>query len=261
MANWQNKNRQSIRLKEFDYSAPGWYFVTICIKKRAHYFGHTENGKMILSDIGKNAVQCWLDIPKHYPQTALNEFIIMPNHLHGIINIVVGAQYLVPSNSIPNPTQNFVPFNSMSDSTQHLVPSNSIPDPTQHLGVQTTRVQDIEPLHDSGGVKNIESRCDETRENKFQHIIPGSIGAIVRGFKIGVTKWCRNNKHEYFAWQRNFYERIVRNECELNNVRNYIINNPVNWENDIENLQFMKQLLETERDFKAQKHYDQIFLA
>jgi len=250
MTNRQNKNRQSIRLKEFDYSAPGWYFITICIKKRAHYFGHTENGKMILSDIGKNAVQCWLDIPKHYPQTALDEFMIMPNHVHGIINIV-GAQYLVPDS-----TQYLVPFNSMPDSTQHFMPEftnmqigikNAAQD-EMRIGVQSTGVQtgvqDIEPLR-----------------NKFQHIIPGSIGAIVRGFKIGVTKWCRNNKHEYFAWQRNFYERIIRNERELNNVRNYIMNNPVNWENDIENLQFMKQLLETERDFKAQKHYDQIFLA
>jgi len=257
MTTRQNKNRQSIRLKEFDYSAPGWYFVTICIKKRAHYFGHTENGKMILSDIGKNAAQCWLEIPKHYPNTVLNEFTIMPNHLHGIINIVVGAQYLVP-------------FNAMPDSTQHLVP-DPMPDSMgvqsmrvqdgMRIGVQSTRVQDIEPLRDSVGVKNIESQRDEMRENKFQHIIPGSIGAIVRGFKIGVTKWCRNNKHEYFAWQRNFYERIIRDERELNNVRNYIMNNPVNWENDIENLQFMKQLLEAERDFKAQKHYDQIFLA
>ena len=74
------------------------------------------------------------------------------------------------------------------------------------------------------------------RENKFQHIIPKSIGTIIRGFKIGVTKWCRNNNCE-FIWQRSYYEHIIRDENELNRIRKYIIENPLKWELDRNNLE------------------------
>ena len=62
-------------------------------------------------------------------------------------------------------------------------------------------------------------------QNKFQCIIPRSIGSIIRGYKIGVTKWCRNNNHEYIIWQPNYHEHIVRNERELSRIREYIKNN------------------------------------
>ncbi len=73
----------------------------------------------------------------------------------------------------------------------------------------------------SVGVQNF-----EPLQNKYQHIIPGSVGSIIRGFKTGVTKWCRNNTDVRNIWQRNYYEHIVRDERELNKIRRYIINNP-----------------------------------
>jgi len=85
--NQETHHRQSIRLPYFDYSQPGYYFITICTKNRECLLGNIINNKIKLSEIGKIVKQCWLDMPKHYPNVELDEFIVMPNHLHGIIII------------------------------------------------------------------------------------------------------------------------------------------------------------------------------
>jgi len=82
------KTRKHIRLRNFDYSSQAWYFITICTKNRRHTLGAIENGQMHLSPIGKQAYLYWNEIPKHFPHIELGEFIIMPNHIHGIIGIV-----------------------------------------------------------------------------------------------------------------------------------------------------------------------------
>lgn len=185
-------HRHSIRLPEYDYSNFGIYFVTICTYQREHVFGEILNGKMILNNVGKIAEQYWLDIPKHYPKVVLDEFVVMPNHVHGLINIF------------------------------------DVGDDVQTAGAQMAAgAQDLVPL-----------RRTLQLQNKFQKIIPRSLGAIVRGYKIGVTKWCRNNNIIYAVWQRNYHERIVRTDRELNNVRQYILNNPANWQNDRNNIEF-----------------------
>lgn len=162
------RNRKSIRLKNYDYSSSGGYFITICTCNRKHLFGKIIDGKMILNDGGKIAQQYWLEIPKHFPNAGLDEFIIMPNHVHGIIMIHnhVRANYYSPAK-----------FKSPSK----------------------------------------------------------TIGSIIRGFKIAVTKWFRFNSNVYIVWQRNYYEHIIRNENELNKIREYIVNNPLQWQYDREN--------------------------
>ena len=80
-------NRRSIRLKEYDYSQEGYYYVTICTKNMERWFGNVVNGKMKLSDIGEIVKFCWHDLPNHYAFCKLDEFVIMPNHVHGIIVI------------------------------------------------------------------------------------------------------------------------------------------------------------------------------
>src|SRR4030042_2172704 len=78
---------QSARLSGYDYSQNGMYFITICAKDREEFFGKIENGKMILSDIGKIAEKFWQEIPLHFSFVILDEYIVMPNHTHGIIEI------------------------------------------------------------------------------------------------------------------------------------------------------------------------------
>lgn len=185
---FENKHhRRSIRLKDYDYSSAGAYFVTICAHNRDCLFGEIIDGEMVLNDAGKMVERCWLEIPDHYPSVELDEFVIMPNHIHGII---------------------------------------VIPD---FVGVQ-----DFEPLQQT--IKS--DKSDILKKNRFQHIIPRSIGAIIRGFKIGVTKWFRNNTNIVFVFQRNFYEHIIRDESDLNRIREYIVNNPARWQDDEENPSF-----------------------
>jgi REP element-mobilizing transposase RayT len=207
-------HRRSIRLKGYDYSQEGLYFITICLQDRKCLFGEivgVENiqphnfkpenfqtlhfqprdfqprQKMILNDTGKIAVQCWLDIPKHFPNVVLHEYIVMPNHVHGIIELIKSVS--------PN-----------------------------------VGAENILPLH------------HQPRQNEYQKIIPHSIGSIVRGYKTGVTKWFRNNsvgavgvqniEPRQHIWQRNYYEQIIRNQQSYSRITDYIIKNPDNWKKD-----------------------------
>ncbi|MCK5051731.1 MAG: hypothetical protein KAS53_08415 [Candidatus Cloacimonetes bacterium] len=79
------RSRRSIRLPSYDYTANGAYFITICTHKREHSLGELINGEMKLSVIGKMVSEKWFDIPNHHDHVKLGEFIIMPNHIHGII--------------------------------------------------------------------------------------------------------------------------------------------------------------------------------
>ncbi len=80
-------HRKSIRLQGYDYSQAGAYFITICTHNRLSLFGEIINGEMFLNAAGMTAQQCWQAIPAHFPATELGEFVIMPNHVHGIIHI------------------------------------------------------------------------------------------------------------------------------------------------------------------------------
>jgi putative transposase len=92
---FQNKYRiPTTRLQTWDYSNNGAYFITICTQNREHFFGNIKNGIMQLSEIGKLAEQYWLEIPNHFPFVELGNFVVMPNHVHGILII----------NKIDNPT-------------------------------------------------------------------------------------------------------------------------------------------------------------
>jgi len=88
MSLFKNKYRiESIRLPEYDYSTPGYYFITICTKNRENLFGEIIHGKLIKTPSAKIVGRCWFDLPNHFRQCALDEFIIVPNHIHGIIVI------------------------------------------------------------------------------------------------------------------------------------------------------------------------------
>ena len=86
------KNRKTIRLKKYNYSQPGYYFVTICVQNHNCYFGDVINGEMVLNRYGDIAEKFWEEIPKHYKDVSLDLFVTMPNHIHGIVIIApVGA--------------------------------------------------------------------------------------------------------------------------------------------------------------------------
>jgi REP element-mobilizing transposase RayT len=197
-------HRLSLRIKGYDYSKSGMYFVTICAHDMQHLFGEISDDGLILNKAGEHAAQCWKEIPGHFPLVILHDFIIMPNHIHGIIEIIpdkigVGAENIQPLRS---PGDNIQPLRSPGDNIQ----------PLRSPG------DNIQPLR-----HNI---------NEFQNVISGSIGSIIRGFKIGVTKWFRTNSDIKNVWQRNYYEHIIRSKKAYRIISNYIIQNPEKWKTD-----------------------------
>ena len=99
----QRRNRCSIRLKGYDYSRAGAYFVTICTKNRECLFGDVVDGNMRLNPIGRIIHDQWNGIPHRFPDVNLDEFVVMPNHIHGIFAITVGAPLAGAPNNAPTP--------------------------------------------------------------------------------------------------------------------------------------------------------------
>lgn len=99
-------NRKSPRKKGYDYSSPGYYFITICTQYGIHRFGRIENGKMILNDAGKMVLSVWRGLPAQFPMITLDQFQIMPNHIHGIIKINNAVAPAVGTGLVPVPTDN-----------------------------------------------------------------------------------------------------------------------------------------------------------
>ena len=101
MPNIVRRRRKSIRLNRWDYRTPAAYFVTICTHDRVPLFGRVVDGEMVLNAFEEIVQGCWREIPEHFPHVELDAFVVMPNHVHGIISIVddVGATHASP---LPN---------------------------------------------------------------------------------------------------------------------------------------------------------------
>lgn len=200
-------NRKSIRLKDYDYTQPGSYFVNICTANRRCIFGTVKNSEIFLSDIGKIAFNDWLAIPNHYHNVSLDTFQIMPNHTHGIIVI----------NEPPQPLSR--------DTTQ------SCPDVrTQNANSEEVRVAN-EQGHD--GVMSLRN----LKVRKFGQPIRGSLSAIIGAYKAGVTSKVRAARlhNETPLWQGRFYDHIIRDDVDLFMIQQYIRLNLLFWEFDIDN--------------------------
>ena len=204
-------HRHSIRLKGYDYSQEGMYFIKICMHNRLHLFGEIVDHKMILNDAGEIAQNCWLEMPTHYPNVILHEYIIMPNHIHGIIEITkpVGANNHSPNNESTNKNSSKnISFNDDDFQNNSYDRDDFVNRGNYGL---CERANDYSPLPRSSSK---------------------TIGLIVRGFKIGVTKWFHKNTNIVTLWQRNYYEHIIRNEKSYKNISEYIVTNPINWKDD-----------------------------
>ena len=84
------RSRKRLRLSEYDYAQPGAYFLTICVRRRECLLGHVAHDEMHLNEYGKIAIDCWNALPRHYPHVELGDFVIMPNHVHGVVFIRAG---------------------------------------------------------------------------------------------------------------------------------------------------------------------------
>lgn len=197
---YKNKYRiESVRLKNWDYRNNGAYFITINTANRYHFFGEIENNEMQLSKIGKLAATFWEEIPNHFPHIELGNFVVMPNHTHGIL-IVNNVKSLHCNDSNNN---------------EPLMKNN-----------------------ESVTVNNKSLQCnDSTADNEqnqhYSDISPksGSISTIIRSYKSVVSKHA-HLLNSNFNWQSKFHDHIIRNSDSFENIQNYIENNPINWKED-----------------------------
>ncbi len=152
---------ESSRLNGWDYSNPWWYYVTINTKNHHEFFGKVIKEKMELNELGKIVEKCWNEIALHFKNVELDYYVVMPNHIHGILII---------------------------------------------------------------------SKTVETRHASSLHHKNLTLSDIVGSFKSAVTKQIHEIGYPNFSWQSRFYDRIIRSEKELYNIRNYIEQNPLKWE-------------------------------
>ena len=207
-------HRRSVRLQGYDYSQAGLYFITICCHNREYLFGNITNEEMKLNDAGKIADECWIEIPNHFPNAVLHEYVVMPNHVHGVIELVVGNNVGANNHSPENDATTNVGANNHS-------PENNA---TANVGANNHSPE-------NNATTNVGANNHSSLQTPFKSPSK-TIGSIVRGFKIGVTKWCRQHTDTETIWQRNYHEHIIRNEQSYLTISEYIINNPKNWKDD-----------------------------
>lgn len=188
-----NKYRiPSARLQTWDYANDGAYFITICTMDRRHFFGQVKNGEMILTNAGVIADILWHEIKHHNINIELGEFIVMPNHIHGIL--------ILDGNNASHPGSE----------------------------VQTRNALSLAPPHNPHPTADISKSPGQSR---FQNQGKNSISSIVGGYKSAVTKHCNRLGIE-FGWQTRFYDHIISDTRAFENISNYILNNASKWELD-----------------------------
>lgn len=177
------QRRKLLRLPDYDYSSEGGYFITIVTHKRNPIFGTSYEESVLLSDFGQIARDEWFKTSRlrHNIELFNNEFVVMPNHIHGIIWLM-----------------------------------------------------DL-PSSEEQPIVGVERRSTPTR-NDFPIVVPGSIPAIVRAYKSAVTYAINAKRHTpgQDVWQRNYFEHIIRDENDYENIVEYIYQNPKTWERDVE---------------------------
>ncbi len=210
---FKNKYRiPSNRLRGWNYAQNGYYFITIVTHGRKHVFGHVENGKMILNDIGQIVYTEFFKSFEIRNELYLGEFVLMPNHLHAIV--ILDKKYC-----------EFVDEKTHT----HCVELHGHNAETHGHNVETHGRASLQP----------ESK---QKQLQFQRQ-PKSISSFVAGFKSSTIKqiddWIdannlsmlKYNKHNPL-WQANYHDHIIRNEIEYRNISRYIVCNPIKWTND-----------------------------
>ena len=167
--------RRSLRLQGYDYAKAGAYFVTVATENRLCLFGEVAGGKMRLNEAGRLVDDAWQWLERRYPSVILDEYVVMPNHLHGVLAIT-----------------------------------------DEGGGTGDSR---IAPTGDRSGVGR------------------KALGSLIGAFKTVATKRVNVERGApgRRLWQRNFHDRVVRSEEDMDRIRAYVRDNPLRWELDVEN--------------------------
>jgi REP element-mobilizing transposase RayT len=230
-------HRRSIRLPGYDYALPGAYFVTLCAFHKQCIFGRVVEDRMYENDCGKLAREQWLESAQIRQEFALDAFIVMPNHLHGILwilgpkreGLLMGggfAQPIVGADGVRPP-----------DAQTPVGPSGARPWPNAIRPYDNHRT----PAGASRARPLAERRSALQTPRSRRGPIPAmrshSLASWAAGFKSALTSRIRElwNRPRAAVWQEDYFEHIIRDEDELFRIREYILSNPARWKLDREN--------------------------
>ncbi len=250
-------HRRSIRLRGYDYSQQGAYFITICTHQRWCIFGHVENKEMVLNEYGQVAYREWEKLPERWPQVALGAFQIMPNHIHGIIIIRDVASHVGVPLAGTLAAEHITEHDADAQPTEHDTDAQNtdyVDDPATTLPVAAAsgtrvpargtptvitgdNVAGDDPIGADNGLSA--NAPTEMRITQIQWATKPTAGQIVGAYQSLVSTGClkiaKSKQPEQILgklWQRNFWEHIIRDVRAFDMISHYIVTNPTNWEMD-----------------------------
>lgn len=203
-------HRRSVRLRDYDYSQQGLYFITLCVKNRVCMFGNITEGEIRLTEIGEIVRREWLKTAELRPNVTLHNFVVMPNHFHGILEITEKCDVAKYENDVMHDV-----------GALRATPLQTQPRATQ----PPPQPQQCRPY----------ARTTDYEKNEYMSAIsPKSdeLGTIIRAFKSAATKSIHDAGYE-FSWQRNLWEHVIRDAADYARINDYISNNPFRWNDDI----------------------------
>ena len=210
--------RRSLRLRDYDYSLAGAYFVTMCTYQRASFLGWIVDGEVWLGSRGEAVMACWEAIAEHYPQVEVDAFVVMPNHVHGII--VIGdagegevSRWGATGGTCPAPT-------------------TAAPDQPDDGDQGADRGAGERSAQGTAG-----GTCPAPTEGQKGRLARPALGHVVASFKAASTRAIRelDVPTPKVIWQRGYHEHVIRGEMALAHIRQYIADNPAKWEFDHDN--------------------------
>jgi putative transposase len=244
---------ETARLQNWDYASAGWYFVTVCTRNRVCFFGEVTEGQIRLSAIGQIVAEEWQKTAEVRDAVTLDEWVVLPNHLHGIIVISGGV---TPSSVGTEGVPGAPPDGRASAVSSVRGQAGGGRMETGHRPVSTAGANDgadatvppamaaaaigagtetgHRPVSTTGGVDDSTMLMTD-RWAAASNLRPGSLGAIVGQFKAACTRRIWAQGCADFAWQPRFYDHVIRDDQSLAAIRTYIRNNPLRWELDEEN--------------------------
>ena len=209
---------ESSRASWWNYADGGTYFITICTKNKEHFFGKIKNNKMELSHCGVLANVFWHEIKNHTKNVELGAFVVMPNHIHGILK-------LKPTDIIRN-------GNGLIEGTNRLNVE------TGWLNVETGHALSLQrrnngPFEKQPILSNEKTEVPSIQNTHYRlrNIGKNSVSSIIGSYKSAVTKHA-NRMGIANGWQTRFHDHIIRNNEEYQSINNYIESNVMNWKDD-----------------------------
>ncbi len=235
------KERKSPRMRGWDYGSEAAYFITICTRDRENFLGKIKNGIMQVSPAGAIAHVLWHEIKNHAKNVELGEFVVMPNHVHGILILkndrnIVGID---PGRDVAD-----IDHRVICRDVACNVPTNNVPNNNDHTTDALTTNTDITnarktKIADNNAYKTKLTTSEPVISNPFKNERmaaispkPNTVSTIIRSYKSAVTKYCNELKIP-FAWQSRFHDHIIKNEESFQQISEYIKHNPSNWMEDI----------------------------